>query len=129
MSGGSWLRRFWREARRLVRYPRWFWREHRHLVLAAGAVALVLLAGGGVLAYELAKRPADIRNPQATFQPQKPKAQKRKTVSWPLYGYDRARTRYLPAKGVRPPFQKVWRYTDRPLLLSLIHISEPTRPY
>ena len=39
-----------------------------------------------------------------------------KTVPWPLYGYDRARTRYLPAKGIVPPFRDLWRYTDRPLL-------------
>ena len=75
-----------------------------------------LLVGGGVLAYELLKRPADVHNAEAAFQPQKPKAQERKTVNWPLYGYDRARTRYLPAKGVRPPFRKLWRYTDGPLL-------------
>ena len=30
--------------------------------------------------------------------------------------YDRARTRYLPVKGVKPPFRKLWRFTDRPLL-------------
>jgi outer membrane protein assembly factor BamB len=100
----------------MVRHPRWFWREHRHLALAVATVALVLLIGGGVLAYELLKRPADIHNEGAAFQPQKPKVQKRKTVNWPLYGYDRARTRYLPAKGMRPPFHEVWRYTDGPLL-------------
>lgn len=116
MSDGSRLRRAWRETRRLFRHPRWFWREHRRLVIAAAATVLVLLVGGGALAYELLKRPADIHNPQAAFQPQKPKAQKRKTVSWPLYGYDRSRTRYLPAGGVKPPFRKVWRYTDGPLL-------------
>jgi len=116
VSEGSRARRVWRETKRLLRHPRWFWREHRRLVLAVAAAVLVLAVGGGVLAYELLKRPADIHNEAAGFQPQKPKAQKRRTVSWPLYGYDRARTRYLPAKGVRPPFQKRWRYTDRPLL-------------
>ncbi len=93
-----------------------FWREHRFAALAlAGAFALIV---GGVvgIAYDALKRPADIHNEEAAFQPQKPKVQKRKTVGWPLYGYDRARTRYLPAKGVRPPFQRVWRYKDRPLL-------------
>ena len=92
------------------------WREHRRAMLAlAGAFALIL---GGVvgIAYDKLKRPADIHNSTAAFQPQKPKLQKRKTVGWPLYGYDRARTRYLPAKGVRPPFQRIWRYTDHPLL-------------
>jgi outer membrane protein assembly factor BamB len=116
VSDGSRLHRLWREARRLARHPRWFWREHRRLVLAAGTAALVLLVAGGAIAYELLKRPADIHNPGAAFQPQKPKVEKRKTVSWPLYGYDRPRTRYLAVKGVRPPFRKLWRYTDGPLL-------------
>jgi outer membrane protein assembly factor BamB len=110
------LRRAWRQARGLVRHPRRLWREHRRLALALGAAGLVLFLGSAAIAYELLKRPADIHNPHAAFQPQKPKRQERKTVSWPLYGYDRARTRYLPAKGVRPPFREVWRYTDRPLL-------------
>ncbi len=115
MSDGR-ARHFWREAKRLVRHPRWFWREHRRLVLGVGAAALVLAIAGGFVAYELLKRPADIHNEAASFQPQKPKAQKRRTVSWPLYGYDRARTRYLPADGIRPPFRKRWRYTEHPLL-------------
>ncbi len=114
-EGGPKARRL-RRILRALRDPKRLWRGHRRLVLAIGAAALVLLVGGGALAYELLKRPADIHNPEAAFQPQKPKVQKRKTVSWPLYGYDRARTRYLPAKGVRPPFREVWRYTDGPLL-------------
>jgi outer membrane protein assembly factor BamB len=116
VSEGSRLRRAWRDGKRLFRHPRWFWREHRPVVLTVGAIGLVLLVGGGIVAYELLKRPADIHNEAVAFQPQKPKLQKRRTVSWPLYGYDRARTRYLPAKGVKPPFQKKWRFKDRPLL-------------
>ena len=33
-----------------------------------------------------------------------------------MYGLNPARTRYLPAKGIKPPFRKLWRYTERPLL-------------
>ena len=33
-----------------------------------------------------------------------------------MYGLNPARTRYLPAKGINPPFRKLWRYTERPLL-------------
>jgi outer membrane protein assembly factor BamB len=105
-----------KRAWRLAREPKRVWREHRGLLIALAVAALFLLGGGVALAYELLKRPPDISNPEATFKPQKPKVQKRKTVSWPQYGYDRARTRYLPAKGIRPPFRKVWRYTDKPLL-------------
>ena len=91
------------------------WREHRRLVLAAAAV-LVLAIAGVAIAYESLKRPADVHNEHAVFKPEKPKKQVKKTVSWPLYGYDRARTRYLPAKGVKPPFHEVWRYKEHPLL-------------
>ena len=41
---------------------------------------------------------------------------KPRTVNWPMYGLDPQRTRYLPARGIRPPFRKLWRYTERPLL-------------
>jgi outer membrane protein assembly factor BamB len=92
------------------------WREHRWATVALIAAVLVVIGGIVGIAYDELKRPADIHNAEVPFQPQKPKVQKRQTVNWPLYGYDRARTRYLPAKGVRPPFQKVWRYTDGPLL-------------
>ena len=33
-----------------------------------------------------------------------------------MYGLNPQRTRYLPARGVKPPFHKLWRYTQRPLL-------------
>ena len=110
-------RRFWRGSRRLVRHPGWFWREHRRLVLAAGAAALVLLVGGGILAYELLKRPPDVHNPHATFTPQKPpKPPTRRTVNWPIFGLNPARTRFLPADRVKPPYRLIWHYTGRPLL-------------
>src|SRR5665811_593850 len=102
------------------------WRDHRRALIAAGVATLFLLGGGIALAYELLKPPADISNPNATFRPQKPKVQKRKTVAWPQYGYDRARTRYLPAKGIRPPFRKVWRYTDKPLLEFCLLYTSPS---
>lgn len=112
------LRRLWRNRRRLARDPRLLWREHRPAAYGIGVVAVVL-AGSLFAAYQSLKRPPDIHNPEVAFQPQKPKQPKRvkrRGIAWPLYGYDRARTRYLPIKGVRPPFRKVWRYTDRPLL-------------
>jgi outer membrane protein assembly factor BamB len=116
LSEGSRLRRAWREAKRLFRHPRWFWREHRRLVLSVGAVGLLLLVGGGIVAYELLKRPPDVHNPNAAFKPQKPPKPKAKTVNWPIFGLNPARTRYLPAKGVKPPYRLIWHYTGRPLL-------------
>ncbi len=93
-----------------------FWHNRRHLAVALIAAAVVVIAGAGYLAYQLLKRPADVHNSSATFVPQKPPKPKAKTVNWPMFGLNPARTRYLPAKGVKPPFRKLWRYTERPLL-------------
>ncbi len=103
----------------LVRRPRRFWQEHRtwSLVLIA---ALVVGASAALIAYQELKRPPDVHNEDVAFVPQKPQQppppREARTVNWPLFGQNRARTRYLPARGVVPPFRKLWRYTDRPLL-------------
>jgi outer membrane protein assembly factor BamB len=93
-----------------------FWTEHRRLAIGLLAAAALAIFGAGALAYELLKRPADVHNETATFVPQKPPKPKAKTVNWPIFGLNPARTRYLPARGVKPPFRKLWRFTDRPLL-------------
>lgn len=93
-------------------------RKRRHLTrwLIAGG-ALALLAGGGIAAYLVLKRPGDVSNPNVQFQPTQPKVREaERRVSWPLYGYDQARTRYLPARGVEPPFRRVWSFTGSVLL-------------
>jgi outer membrane protein assembly factor BamB len=102
---------------RKLRDPKRFWREHRRLGI--GLIAAAALAAAALLvAYEALKRPPDVHNPNAIFKPQKPKQppKKAKTVNWPLFGLNAARTRYLPARGIKPPFRKLWRYTERPLL-------------
>ncbi len=107
-----------RDALRLLAHPKRLWQEHRPW--AIGLIVGVLVAVGGVvLAYELLKRPADVHNEDAIrkFKPQKPPPPKEpKTVNWPIFGQNLARTRYLPVKGIKPPFDKLWRFTDRPLL-------------
>ncbi|HET8639652.1 MAG TPA: PQQ-binding-like beta-propeller repeat protein [Solirubrobacterales bacterium] len=102
--------RHWRAQARRV------WKQHRQLSIAVIVAVVLLLASGALLAYELLKRPADVHNSDVPFKHHKPPKQEAKRVNWPLFGYNRARTRYLPAKGVRPPFRKLWRYTGRPLL-------------
>jgi outer membrane protein assembly factor BamB len=95
------------------------WDRHNRL-LAIVLLAVGILVSGGVVAYELLKRPGDVHNEEAIrhFKPQKPKAppKRAQTVNWPIYGLDPGRTRYLPARGIVPPFRKLWRYTERPLL-------------
>ncbi|MGH3266911.1 MAG: PQQ-binding-like beta-propeller repeat protein, partial [Trebonia sp.] len=80
------------------------------------AAAAVLLGAGIAVAYELLKRPPDVHNAKAAFKPQKPPKPKVRTVNWPLFGLNPARTRYLPAKGIKPPFRLLWHYVERPLL-------------
>ncbi len=118
LPGRAWraLRRLWGDRRRLLREPQAIWRDHRPVTIALAAT-LATLAAAVLVGYELLKRPPDVRNPNAAFKPEKPKKPlKARTVNWPIFGYDRARTRYLPAKGVRPPFRRLWRFGDGPLL-------------
>jgi outer membrane protein assembly factor BamB len=91
---------------------------HRNRWPAIALLAAALVFSAGVVGYELLKRPADVHNPDAIFKPQKPPAPpaKAKTVNWPMYGLNPARTRYLPAQGIKPPFRKLWRYKGKPLL-------------
>ncbi len=90
---------------------------HRNRAAAIALLAAAIAFSAAVVGYELLKRPADVHNPDAIFVPQKPpRPQAAKTVNWPMYGLNPARTRYLPAKGIKPPFRKLWRYKNKPLL-------------
>ena len=117
------LRRL-RSALALLVHPRRLWREHRRVAFALVGLAIVAIAAA-VVGYEALKRPSDVHNEAAIrhFKPEPPKEApppsvrgEPKTTNWPMYGLNPRRTRYLPARGVRPPFRKVWRYTQRPLL-------------
>jgi outer membrane protein assembly factor BamB len=111
-----------RSALSLLVHPRTLWREHRRVAIGLIA-ALVLAIAAAVIGYEELKRPPDVHNETAIrhFKPEQPKEPARpvgreKTVNWPMYGLNPQRTRYLPARGIRPPFRKLWRYTEHPLL-------------
>ena len=92
-------------SRRRRRWPLWL----------AGLVALV---GAGVAIYfAFVKAPGDVSHPNVEFtapkttpKAVKPAAPKHRDTGydWPLYGYDVARTRYLPGVHLRPPFARVW---------------------
>jgi outer membrane protein assembly factor BamB len=88
--------------------------------IAVGAGVAVLAAGAVLVAYLAVKRPGDVTNPEATFQPrekqEKPARKKVKTVNWPLYGLDHTRTRYLPGKDLSPPFRMLWHFDAKQLL-------------
>jgi outer membrane protein assembly factor BamB len=107
-EGGRKVARWWKHPKRLLA-------NRRRLAVVLGAGTL-LLVPGVLIAYDQLKRPPDVHNADVPFVPQKPPKPKAKTVNWPLFGLNPARTRYLAAKGVKPPFRKLWRYRGRPLL-------------
>jgi glucose dehydrogenase len=110
--GGGW-RRFLNRFEAMLSPAWWVERHHRWAV----ALALVVLIGvGGVLAYRDLRRPPDVRNEDVAFRTQEAQPRQVKTTNWPLYGFDRRRTRYFPAKGLKPPFKEIWDYVDKPLL-------------
>ncbi|HEY2052825.1 MAG TPA: PQQ-binding-like beta-propeller repeat protein [Solirubrobacterales bacterium] len=116
-----------RSALSLLVHPRKLWRQHRRVALALIGVVIVGIAAV-IVAYQGLKRPADVHNETAInhFKPEKPKEPPKPvpgdrgggvpTVDWPMYGLNPQRTRFLPARGIKPPFRKLWRYTERPLL-------------
>jgi outer membrane protein assembly factor BamB len=91
-----------------------WWRNRWRLAAIFGVA--ISLGVVGYLVYDSAKRPADVRNVDVPFNPEPPKRPKVHLTSWPIFGLDRGRTRYLPAKGLKPPFRKLWKYNERPLL-------------
>jgi outer membrane protein assembly factor BamB len=94
------------------------WSVGRRLAVVAGFCALA--AGAALVAYLVLKRPGDVVNTEATFKPEevskKKEKKKAETVNWPLYGLNRARTRYFPAKGLGPPFRMLWHFDAEQLL-------------
>ena len=115
-EGGPEARRL-RDDLRLLVHPRRMWRQRRGLAIALLA-ALALALAGAVVAYQQLKRPPDVHNEAVPFKPEKvePAPTRVKTVNWPIYGLNPARTRYLPAKGIKPPYRLIWHYSEKPLL-------------
>ncbi len=107
-------------------------RKRRWLRWLAAACGLLVLAGAAGAAYLASSQPGDVVNEDVEFDATPPPAPapepeagtgsqatgdadrgERRGVSsftWPMYGYDKARTKYLPlAEPLRPPFAERWK--------------------
>jgi outer membrane protein assembly factor BamB len=87
----------------------------RKYPLEALGAGIVIMAVVGLAGYVVFKRPGDITNPSAIFQASLGPTSENLS-SWPVYGHDDGRTKFLPAKGVDPPFEAQWRYEAKKLL-------------
>ena len=85
----------------------------RVLVLSGAAVFVIVAVG---VAYLVLQRPGDIQNEDAEFAAQEKELEKKEHVNWEQYGFDLERTRYLPAKGVEPPFEHRFLFDAKELL-------------
>ncbi len=94
--------------------PRW-WHDRRKLWTAIGG-GVVLIAAVAFAAYELFKRPDDVNNGKEVPFKQEKRQQILKTTNWPMFGFDRARTRWLPANRVKPPYKELWKHGGKPLI-------------
>ncbi len=88
------------------------WNE-RPLETAAGALVLMVLLV--IAGYLINRRPGDILNADAEFDPFEQKIT-RGVVDWPTYGFDNEKVRFLPRKGIRPPLKPRWEYTSGALM-------------
>ena len=83
---------------------------------ATVATAVLVVAGAGLVAYLALKRPGDVSNPSAQFVKPEPKRKKPRTMNWPMFGYDAARTKSMPARNVKPPFRPIWGWDSGALM-------------
>jgi outer membrane protein assembly factor BamB len=81
------------------------WNQRRELLIAAavGTACLIALA-----TYLIFKRPGDVSR-GGLFNEVTPELT-RGVVDWPSYGLNDERTRFLPRKGMKPPFKQRWDY-------------------
>jgi outer membrane protein assembly factor BamB len=91
------------------------WTNHRWATIGTAAlIGAIVVAGVG---YLVLKRPGDKSCPDpCTIETTNEAGPVTKVVNWPFYGFDKQRTRYLDAPGVKPPFTTKWKFKGRRLL-------------
>jgi outer membrane protein assembly factor BamB len=83
------------------------------------AVAVLLVALGGAVAFVLLHSPGNVSHPSVEFTrptTTAPPPRPAKLFEWPRYGYDAARTRDFLSSQLAPPFRVGWKFQDYALL-------------
>lgn len=99
--------------------PQRRWLVRTVLALIAG---LAIGAGGALLIAS--REPGNVSHPGVEFhdepsqtQAAAPRSEGKGAFDWPVYGYTKARTRYLPlSRPLRPPFAMRWKVSGSALL-------------
>jgi outer membrane protein assembly factor BamB len=89
------------------------WTSHRAATIAAAVGLVAIVGAGGYLALHDGggSEETTTSTTTAAAAPAGPPL-----TSWPTYGFDQARTRYLPTKEVKPPYKVAWTYDARHLM-------------
>lgn len=87
--------------------------RERRLALGGGVLAIIVVV---VALFIALHRPGDIsQGANSDFTVEEARLTGR-VVPWRLYGFDGARTRYLPSSYVRPPFKVRWSFRAHSLM-------------
>jgi outer membrane protein assembly factor BamB len=89
------------------------WSSHRAATIAA-TVGLVAATGVGGWLLLRSDGSSEGTTTSTAAKPAPPVGPR--LASWPTYGLDGARTRYLPTKAVQPPYKVAWTYDARHLM-------------
>jgi outer membrane protein assembly factor BamB len=90
------------------------WTSHRAATLAGMAGFVVIVGVGGWLLLRNPSSSEQTATSASASAPTAPAASR--LFPWPTYGFDAARTRYLPTNAVKPPYKVAWTYDARHLM-------------
>ncbi len=92
------------------------------------AAAVVLGCLAFAIGYSVFKRPGDVSDPDAPFSSSEPPP-RRGSTNWPTYGANNAKTRFLPRRGLKPPFRRLWSYHSQGVLTEFSPVLAGTTIY
>ena len=86
------------------------WTKYRAATIAAAAGLVVVVGVGGWLLLGNGGGSGETKTSAASAPPAPAQPAGPPLSSWPTYGFDPARTRYLPTRAVKPPYKVAWSY-------------------